>query len=103
MDLYGTWDPSLASSSGANTPVRETADGANLAGSSDSNDINVAGSSNASSSTSTASAASKGKSPTIEQEIEQMGTLVSSMGKNLGSYWSSFRRQVSVTIRPHCL
>ena len=35
------------------------------------------------------------KAPTLEQELEQMTTLVSGMGKNFGSYWGSFRKQVS--------
>lgn len=103
MDLYGSWDPSLASSSGSNTPVRETADDANVPGGSNSNDGNASGSSNTPGSTSTAAPATKARSPTIEQEIEQMGTLVSGMGKNLGSYWSSFRRQVSMIIQQECL
>lgn len=99
MDLYGSFDPALASSSGANTPVRDTAEQAgNVAGSS-STDGNAAGSSKSpSASTSNSSAAGKARLPTIEQEIEQMGTLVSGMGKNLGSYWSSFRRQVSYAL-----
>ena len=32
--------------------------------------------------------------PTLEEEIEQMSTFVSGVGKNLGSYWGQFRRQV---------
>ncbi|KAK9898030.1 hypothetical protein P389DRAFT_64824 [Cystobasidium minutum MCA 4210] len=100
MDLYGSFDPALASSSGANTPVRDTAEQAgNVAGSS-STDGNAAGSSKSpSASTSNSSAAGKARLPTIEQEIEQMGTLVSGMGKNLGSYWSSFRRQSETVLK----
>lgn len=95
MDLYGSLDPSLASGSGANTPIRETPDNTNQSSVGSSNADSAAGQSNASgSSASPAAASSKAKAPTLEQEIEQMGTLVSGMSKNLGSYWSSFRRQV---------
>lgn len=94
MDLYGSWDPALASSSGANTPIRETPEQASNKAGTSSND-GASGQEQGNASASGSSAANKARSPTIEQEIEQMGTLVSGMGKNLGSYWSSFRRQVS--------
>jgi hypothetical protein len=94
MDLYSNWDPTMAS--GANTPVKDTSESINKA---ERVDNTIASSSTAEAtshaSASGSTAASKAK-PTLEQEIEQMGTLVSGMGKNLGSYWSSFRRQVSL-------
>lgn len=40
-----------------------------------------------------------GKAPTLEQELEQMTTLVSGMGKNFGSYWGSFRKQSATAIK----
>lgn len=98
MDLYGAWDPSLSSTSGANTPIRETADINTQDDSSDSVGDKVPNASHASGSALPAIAPGKPK-PTIEQEIEQMGTLVSGMGKNLGSYWSSFRRQSEAALK----
>lgn len=97
MDLYGSWDPALASSSGANTPVRETPDQASIEAGTSSND-GASGQGQGNASASSSAAANKARPPTIEQEIEQMGTLVSGMGKNLGSYWSSFRRQVRLLL-----
>ena len=93
MDLYGSFDPALASSSGTSTPVRDTSEQASNVAGNNSNDEKADGASTSASTSSNTSATRK--LPTIEQEIEQMGTLVSGMGKNLGSYWSSFRRQVS--------
>lgn len=96
MDLYGSLDPSLASSSGASTPIRTTA------GEGDESTSTHGRSPSASPPSSSGHAGASSKSagkPTIEQEIEQMGTLVSGMSKNLGSYWSSFRRQVSFHYR----
>lgn len=98
--MYGTYDPSLASGSGTNTPVRETAppvpsqsteNNDALAGPSPS-----AASSSANATTNQAASSSKAAKQTLEQEIEQMGTVVSSMGKNLGGYWSAFRKQVGL-------
>lgn len=92
MDLYNTWE----NNSGTNTPNASVADLKGAAG-----DGTASASSSASTSTlpatssGTASADGAAKSPTIEQELEQMGKFVGGMSKNLGSYWGQFRKQVS--------
>lgn len=65
MDLYGTWD--AGNDSGRSTPVPGDHD---------------------------APASSDG-GQALQRELEQMGSVVSGMGKTLGSYWGGFRRQVS--------
>lgn len=86
MDLYGSWDTVSSSNnnSGTSTPVASTS--------------NAAGANSSSPRAEDGSRAKKAaSSPTLEQELEQMGNFVSGiMGKSsLGSVWGSFRRQVS--------
>ena len=84
MDLYGSWEAAQAASSGPSTPSAEKRDFPH-------SDGDVGGEGDAS--TPRAGKARKVQ-PTLEEEIEQMSTFVSGMGKNLGSYWGQFRRQV---------
>ena len=84
MDLYGSWDSVNSNSnsnanSGTSTPVASTSTAAAAAAAPSADDGKKAAA-----------------APTLEQELEQMGSFVSGiMGKsNLGSVWGNFRRQV---------
>lgn len=95
---------SFATSSGTSTPVKETPsssttdDGAAAAAAASGSTGEGGEKTEAAVSSSSSSSQSTRSGPTLEQELEQMSTFVSGMGKNLGSYWGQFRRQVSVGV-----
>jgi hypothetical protein len=90
MDFMTGWE---ASSSGTSTPQKQQP--SNAAGLGISSDSATSSSNTGSNDDDGTTSTAKPAKPTLEQELEQMGNLVSGMSKNLGSYWGQFRRQAS--------
>lgn len=92
MDFY-EWNTS-ANTSGTSTPVSRDAPGISSSSGVGASTEGGAGLGIAAAAGGSSTSTKAAGSPTLEQELEQMGTFVSGMSKNWGSYWGQLRRQV---------